>query len=232
MGNEKKKKVCQFVNIGDTEAEPVVEKFYSLENLVKKCNDPSFKNKNAEKCKVVESVDIFDVKENKRETKSVEVSKMTLSSDKEEPLNVDLIKKEIMETIPINAFTEEVPKNEINEDEDATSEKGKKKKKRKYKISKSDCNKSAKHPEESGSFDSKQLNAVLVKKCKKEKYRKKHGKRCQDLKSFTHNMINVDEKIKGRCTKAKYRDNHPEACVNLEKFVFKDVWCKKAVFRD
>ena len=181
-------------------------------------------------------MDIFAVKENDSETKGIEVSEMTLSSEKEEPLTGDLIKEKIMETIPSEAFSEEESKNDINQDDEAMSEKGKKKKRKdKNKISKSDCNKpkySAKHPEECGGVESKQLNAVLLKKCKKEKYRKKHGKRCQDLKSFTHNMINVDEKIKGRCTKAKYRDNHPEACVNLEKFVFKDVWCKKAVFRD
>merc|ERR1712192_225667 len=58
-----------------------------------------------------------------------------------------------------------------------------------------------------------------------------HGKRCQDLKSFADNTIEVDEKTKGRCSKAKYRANHPEACANVEKFVLKDARCKKAVFR-
>merc|ERR1712037_796822 len=233
LANEKNAKVCQLANVADTEAEPAAEKFDSLEDLVKKCNDPTFKSKNADKCKVVESVDIFDAKEDESETKGVEVSEIALSSDKEEPLTGDLIKKEIMETIPIEAFSEEEPKNEINQDEETTSEKGKKKK-RKDKISKSDCNKpkySAKHPEECGSVESKQLNAVLVKKCKKEKYRKKHGKRCQDLKSFADNTVDVDGKANGRCSKAKYRANHPEACANVEKFVLKDIRCKKAVFR-
>merc|ERR1712088_250669 len=77
----------------------------------------------------------------------------------------------------------------------------------------------------------KQLNAVLLKKCKKEKYRKKHGKRCQDLKSFADNAVEVDQQTKGRCRKAKYRSNHPELCANVEKFVLKDIRCKKAVFR-
>merc|ERR1712037_1023645 len=234
LANEKNAKVCQLGNIAVTETDSAAEKFDSLEDLVKKCNTPSFKSKNADKCKVVESVDIFAVQENESKTKGSEVSEMTLSSDKEEPLTGDLIKEEIMETIPIEAFSEEEePKNEINEDEEANSVKGKKKK-RKDKISKSDCNKpkySAKHPEECGSVESKQLNAVLVKKCKKEKYRKKHGKRCQDLKSFADNTVDVDGKAKGRCSKAKYRANHPEACANVEKFVLKDVRCKKAVFR-
>merc|ERR1712088_705167 len=77
----------------------------------------------------------------------------------------------------------------------------------------------------------KQLNAVLLKKCKKEKYRKKHGKRCQDLKSFADNAVEVDQQTKGRCRKAKYRSNHPELCANVEKFVLKDIRCKKAIFR-
>merc|ERR1712192_309573 len=233
MGN---KKVCQLANIAVTESEPVAEKFDSLEDLVKKCNSPSFKSKNADKCKVVESVDIFAVKEKDKESetdvKGIEVAEMTLSSEKEEPLTGDLIKEEIMETIPSEAFSEEESKNDINQEEEAIGEKDKKK--RKDKISKSDCNKpkySAKHPEECGSVESKQLNVVLLKKCKKEKYRKKHGKRCQDLRSFADNSIEVDEKTKGRCRKAKYRANHPEACGNVEKFVLKDARCKKAVFR-
>merc|ERR1712083_1249696 len=212
---------------------PEAEKFGSLEDLVKKCNSPNFKSRNADKCKVVESVDIFDAKE----TEGTEVSGIILSSDNEEPLTGDLIKEKIMETIPSEAFSESV---EIDEDEaknvmNEVDEEGgmEKKKKRKDKISKSDCNKpkySAKHPEECGNIESKQLNAVLLKKCKKEKYRKKHGKRCQDLKSFADNTIEVDEKTKGRCSKAKYRANHPEACGNVEKFVLKDIRCKKAVF--
>merc|ERR1712192_161212 len=233
MGN---KKVCHLANIAVTESEPVAEKFDSLEDLVKKCNSPSFKSKNADKCKVVESVDIFAVKEKDKESetdvKGIEVAEMTLSSDKEEPLTGDLIKEKIMETIPSEAFSEEESKNDINQEEEAIGEKDKKK--RKDKISKSDCNKpkySAKHPEECGSVESKQLNVVLLKKCKKEKYRKKHGKRCQDLRSFADNSIEVDEKTKGRCSKAKYRANHPEACGNVEKFVLKDIRCKHKNFR-
>merc|ERR1711981_1293381 len=137
LANEKNKKVCQLANIAVTEADLAAEKLDSLEDLVKKCNNPTFKSKNADKCKVVESVDIFAEKENESETKGNEVSEITLSSDKEEPLTGDLIKEEIMETIPIEAFSEEEPKNEINQDEEATSEEGKKKKKRKDKISKS-----------------------------------------------------------------------------------------------
>merc|ERR1712210_67632 len=129
LANEKNAKVCQLGNIAVTETDSAAEKFDSLEDLVKKCNTPSFKSKNADKCKVVESVDIFAVQEN--ETKGNEVSEMTLSSDKEEPLTGDLIKEEIMETIPIEAFSkEEEPKNEINEDEEATSGKRRRRRRR------------------------------------------------------------------------------------------------------
>ena len=169
---------------------------------------------------------------NNNKTKGVKVSQITLSSDKEQPLNGDLRKKDFMETIPIEAFNEEESKNEINQDEEATSEKGKKKK-RKDNISKSDCSKpkySAKHPEECGSVESKQVNAVLVKKCKKEKYRKKHDKRCLDLKSFTHNMVDVDKNVEGRCSKAKYRAHHPEACDNVKQFFLEDR-CKHKNFQ-
>ena len=57
LANEKNAKVCQLANIAVTEADSAAEKFDSLEDLVKKCNTPSFKSKNADKCKVVESVD-------------------------------------------------------------------------------------------------------------------------------------------------------------------------------
>merc|ERR1711902_100142 len=90
---------------------------------------------------------------------------------------------------------------------------------------------SAKHPEECGRVESKQLNTVLLKKCKKEKYKKKHSKRCKDLQSFAENTIEVDDKSSGRSDKAKYRANHPEICANVENFVLKDDRCRKAVFR-
>ena len=208
--NSKGRKICKELTDADiaTEKEPQQEEFESLEDLVRKCDSASYRMANVDKCKVVESVDLFtqgDIKEDIPDTTLVETTPN--EQVQSAPFVGDRSKSDILQTIPRMEETSEVMENEIEHTKNNVKA---------DKIRKSDCNKpkySAKHPEECGKIETKEMKNVLLKKCKKDKYRKKHNKRCQDLKAFVDNSVVTNEST------------------DVENFVLEDIRCRKDVFR-
>jgi len=231
----KNPKACEFVF--DKNPEDVE----TLEDIVSKCKDVSYKMKNKEKCEVVETIDVILASGEQTDKEENEVIEDNEASQ---------VKNEVVKSIERQTTQErnnmkkkpakdktkiKREKNQIKEEKKHNQKKDKKKQTQKKNKKESDKQNNKNKGDKSKNQKKKVKSDREKSKCNKPKYAAMHPEECRNLEK-------MEKVIKDKCRKEKYRSKHKERCDMLKNAGKKDlannvmnqvmdVRCQKESFR-